>query len=115
RPPEPDVERDGEPHLLAIQDLARKQGFERTLQHDLAFAALKLRGRRQSSGPLDEAIVEERHPHLETMGHAGAIDLRQDVAWQVSLVIEILDHAERVRELPTSQVPPEHFRSGVAA
>jgi hypothetical protein len=41
-------------------------------------------------------MVEERAAHLERIGHAGAIDLGEDVVRQIRLEVDVLDARQRV-------------------
>jgi hypothetical protein len=80
----------------------------------LAFAALELDRRRQLRRPFDELVVEERRADFETVGHAGAIDLGQDVAGQVRLVVQVLHERERIFERLVAQVAVEHLARAIA-
>ena len=59
-------------------------------------------------------MVQQRHPHLERMGHAGAVDLGQDVARQVGLEVEVLQQRQRVVGRRLLRVAAHHLDRAVA-
>ncbi len=104
RSPKPARERHRKAHFRPVEDVVRKVVLKRALEQELAFSASKLRLRRQRGCPLDELVVQNRHPHLERVSHAGPIHFREDVADEIGLEIEILNARQRMlrRILPVS-------------
>ena len=82
--------RTGEALFGPVQHFARQQRFQRALEDVFALAAVQLQRGRQRQAPGDEFIVQQRGPHLQRVGHAGAVHLGQDVAGQPGLQVGVL-------------------------
>jgi STE24 endopeptidase len=54
-------------------------------------------------------VIEQRFAHFEGVGHAGAVDLGEDVARQVSLVVQVLDQCDRIGEGLVRHSRAEHL------
>ena len=52
-----------------VDDLVRDDPACRLLEHHLRLQAAHLEARRDTCGPLDEMVVEERDAHLERVRH----------------------------------------------
>ena len=71
---------------------------EHLAEQPFALAAPHLEARRQPPGQLDDAVIEDRHAHLERDRHAGAIDLGENVVGKISQRVEILHALEPIGE-----------------
>ena len=43
-----------------------------------------------------QLVIENRRPHLQRMGHAGSVNLHQDVVGEICLYVNILNPRERI-------------------
>src|SRR3546814_4016162 len=73
RAAEPVRQRDGESHLLAVENLARQPILHCLLQQVLSLARLQPIGGRQGRSPFQELVVEQGNPDLQRGRHAGTI------------------------------------------
>ncbi len=96
------VRRNIEAFLLPIQD-----GVGQLPAHQLAQDMLLARPAyfqmvRQRSGELDDAMIEERRPQFQSVSHAHAVGLHQNVVRQEILLIEpkVAAEAAQIRTLP---------------
>jgi hypothetical protein len=94
--PEPLGQGDGEAHLAAVHDVVGQMGFQGLLEHVLALGALELVVHRQAGDPFHELVVQEGHPHLQGVGHAGPVHLGEDVAHHVGFHVQVLHLGDRV-------------------
>src|SRR5438552_2421603 len=71
RASQPESDRAGESLLRAVDELTRHVAIEKTAQQALVLPpAAIFERRRQPPGVFDDAVVQERHPHFEAVGHA---------------------------------------------
>ena len=88
--------RNSEALLGTIEDRRRQPARRRTLEQALGLVAAEFEGRGKCLNEIDQTRVQERRPDLEPAGHAGPINLRQDVLGQVRILIESQRPGKRV-------------------
>src|SRR5262249_21134359 len=89
-------DRDVESLLWTLEQFFRQIAMEDSSQEPLALASANLESRRDAPGELDHTVVEKRTPRLETCGHAGAVELDQDVSRQILRHVAIDDPTDDV-------------------
>ncbi len=114
RTAEPSGEGHHEPLLGPIENLSGDMWFERGLEYIFALPSVQLQLRRQSRGPFNQRMVQQRHAHLERARHARPINLGEDISWQIGLEIGILHLRQRVFAAACHHVPAQHLGRMVA-
>ena len=102
------------PILFRYSTSRGSSGSSAFLRMCLPSPPLSLTALGRLDSPFDELVVEERRAHFEAVRHAGAIDLRQDVARQVGLVVQVLHQRERIAERLAAHVPWNTSRGAIA-
>jgi hypothetical protein len=74
--------------LRPAADVIRQYVGERLPDDPLLLAVADLERRRNPHGQLDHGRVEERHPHLDALAHAGAVDPLQLGPAQVADLVQ---------------------------
>lgn len=82
---EPAADGDTEAHLAAGPDRFRQQVGEGLLEHNLGAARAKpeLSVQRHRGGQIDDPVIQERSPALETMSHARQVNLDQEITGKI--------------------------------
>src|SRR5437899_455989 len=75
----PGCQRYREALLGPIEERAWNVGLERPLEDVLALTVSQLAARRDSGGPFHQLVIEQRGSDLQRIGHAGAVDLGQNI------------------------------------
>ena len=88
--------RHAEPHLAPHPDFIRQQIAERPPQDPLALAPAVFPRHRKRRRQLDQAIIEERLPALQRVGHRRDVDLGHQVARQVGDQIRQRERRDRI-------------------
>jgi hypothetical protein len=96
RPAQPVCDGEVEALLLLLQRAGGQHVRERTPEHDLRFGGAELRPHRHGGDRLDEAVVEERHPHLQAVRAARDVDLLEDVVGEVRVYLDLEHLGERI-------------------
>src|SRR5215813_2250640 len=79
RPAQPAGDRDGEAHLLAVENLAGYATLESAAEHSLGSPAADLVALGQGHDMLHEFVIEERHPALNGRRHTHAVLLHEQL------------------------------------
>ncbi len=74
--------------FLAIENRWRQLVLHQFLQEKLLARAANFERVGQGGGKFKDAMVKERRPHFDGMGHAHAIRLHQNVIGQIVILIE---------------------------
>ena len=89
RAPQPCGDRHAEPLLRTIYERPWDVAIENLSENPFARPVPDLEAKRQLPRELDDTVIEQRNPRLETHTHARAIHLDEDVVGQVADEIEI--------------------------
>jgi hypothetical protein len=93
---EPPVQRHSKTAFLSVQDLGWDQICHSGLEDALQRQSFQPRFGRQREGELDEAMVQQRRSHFETMSHAHPVHLYQQVINQIRIEIQAKYAVEEV-------------------
>ena len=88
RAAEPVVCGNVEAALLAVEHGVGQAAAHQLLEQELGVEAAHLVFLRERGGEFDDAVIQERRPHLERVRHAHAIALIQDVVGQIVMLID---------------------------
>src|ERR1044071_9081445 len=86
---EPALDRHAEALLLTIDYLVGNQPPNCRLQNVLPDRAPQLERSGNRLNELNELVIQQRLARFYRVGHAHAIDLREDVAGEISLAVEV--------------------------
>ena len=95
---EPALEGQVETALRAVEEAGRDAGLHQAAHDQLAAVAGDVA---QELGvdrerELDQAVIQERRPHLERVGHARAVDLGEEIAGQEGVDVGPLHALDRL-------------------
>src|SRR5262249_32240155 len=101
---EPPGNRDAETLLRPVEYCLRKDPTHGALEDVLRAPAVELDGERQLKNMFDEVHIEQRYARFERGHHAGAVELHEDVVFQIELHVKVEHLIQWVAQLTVRQV-----------
>jgi hypothetical protein len=107
RPAQPGGHGDAEALLGTSQDRRRKPAGRGALEQALGLVSPELELRRERLAEIHQLRVQKRRPDLEAAGHAGAIDLGEDILGKIRILVESQRPGKRVSSTAQGSRPAQ--------
>ena len=105
------MRRNIEAYLLALHDSGGQLGSHHFLEEIFLARTADFKVYRQLGCKLHDAVIDERRPDLDGMGHAYAVRFHQDVVRKVVLLVELKERRDPVSRKPCSQTSEDIGKS----